>query len=487
LKILLELRPALDGHAGIPQETRLLFRELAQLEGVEVEGLIQSSNRLLPRGLPAPSPSGWPESRKIDRLSRVVVALNPDSRTHRIVRAAALLRMALKMLQMVCGTALGRRTSLSHFDASKFKDFVWRALFEKTLRNDDFEAVTQARYRVLQLPWSALHAAAALTRRFGLAVYPRLNTTGLDVLVAETPYPGRVSGRTRLVVRYHDAIPLLMPHTISDKARHRTAHYEALRRNVADGAWFACVSDATRHDLLSIFPEVAARALTIHNVISDHYFPEASTNARVPDIVNTRRSRSGKGSGRRLDAGAGAPDYLLMVSTIEPRKNHLTLLAAWEQLRAKQMPDLQLVFVGAPGWDHKAIVRKCQPWLDRGGLHLLKDVPAAELRLLYRHARATVCPSYGEGFDFSGVEAMRCGGVVAASDIAVHRDIFADAAEYFSPYSATDLAQALLRLLEPGATARRSELVERGAQVSARYRPEVVMPQWQAFFDALKT
>jgi glycosyltransferase involved in cell wall biosynthesis len=238
---------------------------------------------------------------------------------------------------------------------------------------------------------------------------------------------------------------------------------------------------------LSIFPEVAARTVTIHNVISDHYFPEASTNARVPDIVNTRRSRSGKGSGRRLDAGAGAPDYLLMVSTIEPRKNHLTLLAAWEQLRAKQMPDLQLVFVGAPGWGHKAIVRKCQPWLDRGGLHLLKDVPAAELRLLYRHARATVCPSYGEGFDFSGVEAMRCGGVVAASDIAVHRDIFADAAEYFSPYSATDLAQALLRLLEPGATARRSELVERGAQVSARYRPEVVMPQWQAFFDALKT
>jgi len=44
-------------------------------------------------------------------------------------------------------------------------------------------------------------------------------------------------------------------------------------------------------------------------------------------------------------------------------------------------------------------------------------VPAEALRLLFRQAVVTVCPSVGEGFDFSGVEAMRCGGVVAASDI----------------------------------------------------------------------
>ncbi|MDR7927306.1 hypothetical protein RIE95_09980 [Acidithiobacillus thiooxidans] len=48
---------------------------------------------------------------------------------------------------------------------------------------------------------------------------------------------------------------------------------------------------------------------------------------------------------------------------------------------------------------------------------MLHSVPAEALRLLFRQAVVTVCPSVGEGFDFSGVEAMRCGGVVAASDI----------------------------------------------------------------------
>ena len=121
-----------------------------------------------------------------------------------------------------------------------------------------------------------------------------------------------------------------------------------------------------------------------------------------------------------LSIGDGAndvvPDYLLMVSTLEPRKNHLTLLAAWEQLQAEHHEDLELVIVGMLGWDHEAIVHKFRPWIERGTLHVLEDVPSAELRLLYRHAAATVCPSFGEGFDFSGVEAMRSGGAVVASD-----------------------------------------------------------------------
>ena len=53
MKILLELRPALDGHAGIPQETRLLFRGLRLIDGLDVEGMIIHSGRVLAKGLPA--------------------------------------------------------------------------------------------------------------------------------------------------------------------------------------------------------------------------------------------------------------------------------------------------------------------------------------------------------------------------------------------------------------------------------------------------
>ena len=154
-------------------------------------------------------------------------------------------------------------------------------------------------------------------------------------------------------------------------------------------------------------------------------------------------------------------------------------------LRSGRHPRLNLVCVGALGWDHEAILQRFTPWLRRGGLHLLQDVPSDDLRLLYRHAQVTVCPSFGEGFDFAGVEAMCSGGVVAASDIRVHRDVYADAAEYFSAYAPAEMADVLDRLLDPAATARRAALVARGAEVSAQYRPERVLPQWQAFLRRL--
>jgi len=497
LRILLELRPAFDGHSGIPQETRLLFRGLGLLDGVQVDGLLQSSNRLIASGLPVDPAAqrDWPPDRRVNRLSRVVVSLQPGEAPSAAVRARRTLRLGLAAVAMVASSVVGRRQPLTRFEPARFEDFLWRALFARTLSPDDFAAVTSARYRVARVPWSAAHASALLTRWLGAAVYPRLDTRGYDVMIAETPYPGRVSAPTQLVVRYHDAVPLLMPHTISDRAYHLASHYHALRRNVHDGAWFACVSEASRQDLLSVFPEVESRAVTIPNMVSNRYFAHDSSPARIVGILRTRANRivesraaahSSPESAQALPSGAPpALDYLLAVSTLEPRKNQLGLLSAWERLRASGHPNLKLVLVGKLGWDHEPIVSKLLPWVARGQVQLLDDVPSADLRLLYRHARATVCPSFGEGFGFSGIEAMRCGGVVAASDIPAHREVYGQAAEYFNVYSAASMAAAVARLLGPEGQARRCELTAMGADVAARYLPERVLPQWQAFFDDL--
>ena len=78
MKILLEMRPALDGHSGIPQETRLLFRGLAQVPGIEMIGLLQSGNLVIEQGLPMRDGAVDPRrdtKLDIDRLSAVVVSL----------------------------------------------------------------------------------------------------------------------------------------------------------------------------------------------------------------------------------------------------------------------------------------------------------------------------------------------------------------------------------------------------------------------------
>jgi glycosyltransferase involved in cell wall biosynthesis len=480
IKVLLEMRPALDTHAGIPQQTRLLFRGLSTLEELSVEGLIQSSTHALGKGLPT-SGRTWfgplAKHRQIDRLARVVIMLEQKFlRSHASAALVTLRRL------------LGGSERLTRFDPDHFRDFIWRRMFARTLPPADFDLVTRAAFRIARAPWTAMHLCALASRTLGHAVFPRLDTADFDVMITETPYPATVSKRTRLVVRYHDAIPLLMPHTISDRRHHQAFHYRALRRNVERGAWFACVSEATRNDLLAIFPQAESRSITIHNMVSHDYFDEPSPIDRVREIIRTRLNfkvqRSSDPSPRSLwvdDEGRNkTPEYLLMVSTIEPRKNHLALLSAWERLRADRFPNLKLLIVGALGWHHGQIIRKFRPWLGRN-VFMLEDIPSPELRLLYKHARATICPSFAEGFDLSGVEAMMSGGAVVGSDIPVHREIYADAAEYFNPYSVADLARAIQAVIDRSCTPRRAELISAGATVAQRYTHEVILRKWHDF------
>lgn len=496
MKILVELRPALLGYAGIPQETRLLFRALLGIDGFKVDGLLQSGASVISRGLPSREArrDRLALDKRIDRLSRVVISLQRERRPRLLEKLSVAISGVGTPIGMVLGRILGSDFELTRFEGARFKDFVWRALFAQTLSVDDFKTVTEADFRIARVPWESMHVCAMVSRFLGREIYPRLATDEYDVMIGETPYPGTVSSSTRLVIRYHDAIPLLMPHTISDRFFHQAFHYRALRTNVRSGAWFACVSDATRKDLLSVFPEVEERSITIHNIVSDHYFPDDSSPLRIPEILQIRRNiglkarieAAGAIFGANGAHGEGGPPYLLIVSTIEPRKNHLTLVGAWELLRAGGFPALKLVVVGALGWEHKVIAKRLRPWVEAGDLHILADVPPPELRLLYRHARVTVCPSFGEGFDFSGVEAMRCGGVVAASDIPVHREIFGQAADYFSPYSAQEMATVISGLLGTEGAARRRELIDIGHKVARQYLPDKVLPRWEGFLQSLR-
>ena len=481
-KILLELRPALDRHAGIPQQTRLLFRGLSLVEGITVEGLIQSSMNALGKGLPvnAVSEKMLPTHRRIDRLARIVIMLEQR-----------FLRSKLSAMPALVRRVLGLRERLSIFDASNFKDYIWRRLFARSLPPKDFDIVTQASFRIARTPWTAMHVCRAISQVFGLRLFPRLDTQGFNVMIAETPYPGRVSRGTRLVVRYHDAIPLLMPHTISDRRHHQAFHYRALQDNIESGAWFVCVSQATRRDLLAVFPEVESRSVTIHNVVSHEYFPDDSSPARVPEILGMRLNpkvhRRANGSSRTfhsVDAASASNPYLLMVSTIEPRKNHLSLLAAWERLRCEGHPSLRLVLVGHLGWHHAAIITAIRPWVERGDAFCLSDVPSSKLRVLYKHARATICPSFAEGFDLSGIEAMASGGLVCASDLPVHREIFEDAAVFFNPYSIDDLTASISQLLLLDESSRR-RMSSHGQELTQRYSADRILPRWKELLVGL--
>jgi glycosyltransferase involved in cell wall biosynthesis len=483
IRILADLKPAFDGFAGIPQETRLLFSGLRQVPQLDVQGLIQHGGRRLRPAL-TPKLDNASVARRILQQSKFIVSMNERPYTNifehwqdEVSRFAAFNILNLHM-------RLGWRVKHSRFDGRLFSDFVWRTFFEKTLPPEEKESITQNDYRVLRTPRKHFHKVGLSALKWGSRPrYPVLDTGGFDFFLAQTPFPGRVTAGTQLVVRYHDAVPVLMPHTIDDKAFHQSTHFQALRDNVEAGALFSCVSDASRRDLLKIFPEAEPRSFVIHNMVSAAYNEDEAPRSLVPRIVRNRQADIPqilpKEGASRQDSDDF--EYLLMVSTLEPRKNHLALVAAWERLKYGAFPNLKLVVVGNVGWDQTPILKAFQPWSKRGDLHYLQNVPAAELRVLYRHASATVCPSLAEGFDYSGVEAMLCGCPVASSDIPVHREIYGDASLYFDPYSAEHAAAAIARLLDPQAGALREQLIAQGRIAAQAYRPGNILPQWGEF------
>lgn len=107
---------------------------------------------------------------------------------------------------------------------------------------------------------------------------------------------------------------------------------------------------------------------------------------------------------------SGRP-YGLTVGTIEPRKNHQRLLAAWRRLPE---PRPLLVVVGAIGWACDEIVADLEAAEREGLVQWRRHCHDQELWALLQHAQVLAYPSLWEGFGFPPLEAMALGVPVVA-------------------------------------------------------------------------
>lgn len=481
-RILVDLKPALDGYGGIPQEARSLFASLqrSENEALAVDGLIQSGGQPLE---PNPSMQELPSS--VAGTARMIVAMEPPEPSGRLSNYNYALKWRRYRRRLRRCARRGQSVPLQRVHRSGFEDFVWRQLFAKTAPPEDRPSVIAARYRVATPPRAAFLDVLQHTNR-SLA----LGSEEYAAFISQSPFPGTVSRKTQMIVRFHDAVPLFLPHTIEDKSAHLDIYHRSLLQNVADGAIFACVSEASRRDLTEICPELSGRAVVIHNSVGDPFGAPPMPGEALRQIIPKRVCDQTYGSAAEeaLCAGPQLPPYILMVSTLEPRKNHLSLIRAWESLKAER-PDLRLVLVGSARWGADDLLRIMQPWQRSGDILHLGGLSAFELNSLYAHAALTVCPSVYEGFDYSGVEAMRSGSTVLASDIPVHREIYADAAAYFSPHDPHSLAGVAAGLLRADAEAeqRRMTLREAAMHIVPRYSEEILRPQWLRLLSGMQT
>jgi glycosyltransferase involved in cell wall biosynthesis len=267
---------------------------------------------------------------------------------------------------------------------------------------------------------------------------------GADV-AAFPNYVVPLAAPCRTISFVHDLAILRTPQLFT--WRKRVVTQALLAQSVLSAAAVATVSEASRRDIIERLGVSPERVILLPGAAHPSCGPVAASE------IAAVRARH----------GLNRP-YLLTVGTIEPRKNLLTLLAAFDEMRARMAPqsgagadeaDLDLVVVGGRGWRDRHLLDELKSRTTLGRVRWLGYIPENDLIALYGGARLFVYPSRLEGFGLPVLEAMSCGAPVVASDVAALREVAGDAAVFVPPGDVTALHQAIAGLLGDPARAER--------------------------------
>ena len=250
------------------------------------------------------------------------------------------------------------------------------------------------------------------------------------------------------VMTVHDLIFERYPqhHTRANRAFLRVAMPLFVRR--ADA--IIAVSQHTRRDLLEVYATPPQKVYVVEEGIDERFRPAGEADIRrVKERYSIRRP------------------YLLMVGTLEPRKNHALAFRALAQLKAEGWPH-SLVAVGGGGWLFDAVQRQVESLQLSDDVIFAGHVADADLPALYSGADCFLMPSLYEGFGIPVLEAMACGAPVVCSKVSSLPEVAGEAARFIEPLTAEGLADAVRQVLSHPKMA--DKMLSDGMRQAGRYR-----------------
>lgn len=223
----------------------------------------------------------------------------------------------------------------------------------------------------------------------------------------------------------------------------------------ADG--IITVSDFTKSEIIKYFPKAdESKITTVHLGV---------------DIANTEATK--------LPEGIKKP-FVLFVSTVEPRKNIISLIKSMEILW-DEGEEAQLVIAGKFGWlyDETVSYAKCSRHAEK--IKFTGFITDGELEALYNSAEVFVFPSDYEGFGLPPLEAMRRGVATISSKNASMPEILGNGA-YFAN-GAADTSKKIKALL--GSSDEKDELIKRGIMRSKNFTWQKTAEQTAKIYEKL--
>ncbi|NTV40994.1 MAG: glycosyltransferase family 4 protein [Candidatus Moranbacteria bacterium] len=252
----------------------------------------------------------------------------------------------------------------------------------------------------------------------------------------------------KTVVTVHDLAFKFFPELFPKKDLRKLNFLTDCAIKMADG--IIAVSVATKKDILRFYPKIKEDKIrVIHHGFDRFLFQKKVSESESKKTLSSFKLKS--------------KEYLLYVGAIQPRKNLIVLVEAFEKIKNKY-PDLKLLIAGAPAWNFDRILERINKSIFSGDIIITGEVEFRKLPVLYNNARVFVFPSLYEGFGIPVLEAMACGVPTVLAENSSLPEVGGKAATYFNAESSEDLAICLEKNLSDENLAK--QMIEKGlAQV----------------------
>lgn len=226
----------------------------------------------------------------------------------------------------------------------------------------------------------------------------------------------------------HDLTYLDLPEYVSAKNRNDLTRF--VPKEIARSAFVITVSEFSKQKIATTY------GIDPTNILVTPVPPEPPIFYNQTDKQETLNK-----------AGITKP-FILFLSTIEPRKNLINLIEAYQQLSTELREQYTLVIAGRIGWNCEAEEAKIKEVTkQKANITYLGYVDDKTRAVLLQSATLMANASHYEGFGMTVLEAMSYGTPCAISNIAVYHEVAGDSAVYFNQDSPAAIAQSLATIL----------------------------------------
>lgn len=173
--------------------------------------------------------------------------------------------------------------------------------------------------------------------------------------------------------------------------------------------------------------------------------------------------------------------FIFSVGSIEPRKNLLGLLKAYNLLEEKLKEEYKLVLAGFKGWENNEIMELINK--DKDNIHYLGFITDVELAKVYNLSTCFIFPSFYEGFGLPVLESMACGTPVVCSNSSSLPEVGGDAVVYCDPKNEEDIKDKIKIVLDDEEL--RQNMIHKGLQRTKEFSWEKSASEHIKLFENL--